>query len=354
MAASIETGHRQRESARSPVSMLKENLDKVLPIMADILRRPLFAQEKIDLAKIEARTGISRRNDDIAPDRQPRIQQADLWRPEPLCPPGRIRHHRRHQPRGHRRLLQKLFPSRQHVAGRLGRFRRQADGPQDRSRPRRLAGRPALKLPALPEVDYEFKSHGQLHREDRRQPVQHHGRPYRRPAGQPRLCRPFGHEPHPFLRPHVQDASAPTRGWPIRSGATTGPAYKVPGVFSAGAQTKSESTVKAISIMLDEMKRIRSEEVSDEELKRAKDQFLNSYAFPVRQQGPGDHPHADLRLLWLSPRFLPADLQENRNGHQGRHPAGGAENTCKPEQVQILVVGQAGGFRQAALRAWAR
>ena len=53
MAASIETGI-GNESGSISVSMLKENLDKVLPLMADILRRPVFDQEKIDLAKIEA------------------------------------------------------------------------------------------------------------------------------------------------------------------------------------------------------------------------------------------------------------------------------------------------------------
>ena len=65
MAAQVETGM-DDESGFIQVSMLKENLDRVLALTADILRRPAFAQEKIDLAKITQRTVISRRNDDIA------------------------------------------------------------------------------------------------------------------------------------------------------------------------------------------------------------------------------------------------------------------------------------------------
>jgi len=64
MAASIETGM-DDEYGFIQVSLLKENLDRVLALTADILRRPVFAQEKIDLAKIRKRTAISRRNDDI-------------------------------------------------------------------------------------------------------------------------------------------------------------------------------------------------------------------------------------------------------------------------------------------------
>jgi zinc protease len=43
---------------------LKEDLDKVLPILADILQHPAFPEDKIELAKIDARANIDRRNDE--------------------------------------------------------------------------------------------------------------------------------------------------------------------------------------------------------------------------------------------------------------------------------------------------
>lgn len=46
-------------------SSLKEDFDQVLPIVVDLLENPEFRQEKIDLAKEEIASVISRRNDDV-------------------------------------------------------------------------------------------------------------------------------------------------------------------------------------------------------------------------------------------------------------------------------------------------
>jgi zinc protease len=55
--------------------------------------------------------------------------------------------------------------------------------------------------------------------------------------------------------------------------------YRLPGIFSAGAQTKAESTGYAIELMLAEIRRMTEEEVGKEELANAKDQYLNSFVF---------------------------------------------------------------------------
>ncbi len=62
LGASVETGIGQ-DSGYGSVSVLKEDLDKGLDILADILQHPAFPQEKIDLAKIRLRDGVARRND---------------------------------------------------------------------------------------------------------------------------------------------------------------------------------------------------------------------------------------------------------------------------------------------------
>ncbi len=62
LGAFVETGIGQ-DSGRASVSVLKEDLDKGLAILADILQHPAFPQEKIDLAKIAQRDAIARRND---------------------------------------------------------------------------------------------------------------------------------------------------------------------------------------------------------------------------------------------------------------------------------------------------
>ncbi|HJQ37983.1 MAG TPA: pitrilysin family protein [Thermoanaerobaculia bacterium] len=62
-AAFVETGG---STASTTVSMnvLKNDFDTVFPIWVDVLRNPAFREDKITLAKTQANTGISRRNDE--------------------------------------------------------------------------------------------------------------------------------------------------------------------------------------------------------------------------------------------------------------------------------------------------
>ncbi len=62
-AARVETGA-STDSATVSMDVLKGDFDAVFPIWVDVLRKPAFRQEKIDLAKTQANTGISRRNDE--------------------------------------------------------------------------------------------------------------------------------------------------------------------------------------------------------------------------------------------------------------------------------------------------
>ena len=63
IAASVESGIGESSGSVS-FTTLKENTDEVLGIFKDVLTQPEFRQEKIDLAMSELRSGIARRNDD--------------------------------------------------------------------------------------------------------------------------------------------------------------------------------------------------------------------------------------------------------------------------------------------------
>ena len=52
------------DSTNVTLNVLKSDFDTVFPIFVDILQHPAFRQDKVDLAKTQATTGISRRNDD--------------------------------------------------------------------------------------------------------------------------------------------------------------------------------------------------------------------------------------------------------------------------------------------------
>ena len=63
-AATVETFVGDDVSGAS-MNCLKQDFDAVLKVYADVLRNPAFPQDKIDLAKVQERTEIARRNDDI-------------------------------------------------------------------------------------------------------------------------------------------------------------------------------------------------------------------------------------------------------------------------------------------------
>jgi zinc protease len=62
-AAKVETNGGE-DSTFVRLDTLKGDFDTVFSVFVDLLEHPAFRQEKIDLAKTQANTGISRRNDE--------------------------------------------------------------------------------------------------------------------------------------------------------------------------------------------------------------------------------------------------------------------------------------------------
>lgn len=63
LGATVET-QIGRVSGSAFMSVLKDNVDTVLPILADVLMHPAFPDDKIELEKVTVRSTIARRNDD--------------------------------------------------------------------------------------------------------------------------------------------------------------------------------------------------------------------------------------------------------------------------------------------------
>jgi zinc protease len=72
-------------------------------------------------------------------------------------------------------------------------------------------------------------------------------------------------------------------GYAYNVGASWDANYSHPGVFRITGSTKSESTTDTVKAILEEIERIRTEEVSDQELKTARDTVLNSFVFNFDQ-----------------------------------------------------------------------
>jgi zinc protease len=121
-------------------------------------------------------------------------------------------------------------------------------------------------------------------------------------------------------------------------GGSFGAAYDHPGLFAVGAGTKSSSTVPASKAILDEIARLRTVPPTEAELKRAKDDLLNSFIFRY------DSPEKVLsEQVTLAVYGYPADfLERYRVGVEkvtSADVARVARQYVQPEKLAIVVVG---------------
>jgi predicted Zn-dependent peptidase len=114
-------------------------------------------------------------------------------------------------------------------------------------------------------------------------------------------------------------------------------------MFYAGCQTKSQSTVYAIRAILKEIEKMKTEEVTDEELALAKDSFLNSFVFNFDSKG-----EIVRRLMTFEYFGYPADfLQQTKTNVEKVTKADVlrvARKHLQPDRVQILAVGRPDDF----------
>lgn len=335
MAARIETGI-DGESATITVSMLKENLDKVLALTADILRRPVFAQNKIDLAKITLRTVISRRNDNIGDITNREFNKLIYGMQSPF---SRQAEYASVDAIGREDIVafyQAYFHPDRMLLAIWGDF-------NTRQMVRKIetlfGDWPAVSTarPALPVVDYQF---------------------VRSDVNQSKIM--LGHIGGVMDNPDFPALVIMNRilsfdrmfktvrtdeGLAYSVGGEYGAGFRTPGIFLAAATTKSGSTVKAITLMLKEIRRISEQEVSDEELNRAKDQYLNSYTFLFESRAQVIN-----RMLTYAYYGYPLDFaQQIFRKFEAVGKADilrAAKRWLKPGQLQILVVGKQGDFDQ--------
>jgi predicted Zn-dependent peptidase len=115
-----------------------------------------------------------------------------------------------------------------------------------------------------------------------------------------------------------------------------------PGLFTGYFQTKSRTVAYAVSIVVEEMKRILSEPVSDEELNTAKRSFIDTFprAFSTRGQVAAALAQEEFTGRY---KTTPDWFEKYRQRFDAVTKADiqrVAKRFLKPEQVVILVVGQ--------------
>jgi len=339
IAASVETGI-GASFGRASMSVLKEDVDAGLAVLADVLMNPAFRQDKIDLAKISARSAIARRNDNpgaIASREYAKLiygpdsvyaRHAEYATIDNITRDDLVAFHRRFfHPNQVMLAVWGDFESKEIVAKIQAAFQ---DWPKAE-----------VKLPPVPDVPYEFRSTvNAVRKDDMSQSIIRMGHV----GGL--MSDPDYHAL--MVMNEILGGGFTSRlfrnvrsrqGLAYSVGGAYGSDFDRPGMFFLSCQTKLDSTVHAIEAILGEVRKMTQAEVTTEELTLAKDAYLNSFVFNFDSKGQIIN-----RLMTYAYYGYPADfLQKTKENVEKVTKADvlrAAREHLRPDKVQILVVGR--------------
>jgi len=346
IAASVETSI-GLDSGYASASALKEDVDIVLEVLADVMMHPAFREDKIALAKMQHRSSIARRNDDPG-DIAAREFRKLIYGPDNI--------YARHTEYATidaitqadlQAFHQRFFVPNQTMLAVWGDF--DSATMIEKIQAAFKDWTPTDVPPPQPEAfHYNFKSSVNLIPKD--------------DVNQSNIF--MGHIGGMLNNPDYFDLVIMNR---ILGSSFTGRLFKnvrsrqglaysvygyysanytYPGLFYLVCQTKSESTVQAIKAMTEEIRKMIREQVTDEELALAKESFLNSFVFNFDTKGEIIN-----RLMTYAYYGYPLDFLQTtktRVEQVGKEDVQRVARTyLQPDKLQILVVGQEGGFDQS-------
>jgi zinc protease len=279
MAASVESSISE-SSGSAGFSCLKENTGTVLGLFHDVVTDPAFREAKLDLAKTQIKSAISRRNDDASG-----IAQRELYRIiyGPDTPYGGeeeydtinaikrddvIAFYKRYFfPANMILSVYGDFDSasmKQQLETVFGGWK--ATEPKVQPFPKvDAAADPGVFFVSKPDVTQTFIQMGHLGGEFRDKDF----------AALSVAADVFGGGFSSRLFREIR-----TRlGYAYAVGADWGANYDHPGIFNISVSTKAKTTTETIQAILKILDQMRTSEVTDEELKIAKDSVLNSLVF---------------------------------------------------------------------------
>ncbi len=342
IGASVETEIGLTTGSAS-ANALTEHAETILSILADVLRNPVFEEDKLDLAKTEQKAGIARRNDDpfdvnnrefrklIYGNESPYARHAEYATIDAITREDMVKFHRDFvQPQSIQLAVWGDFSSADMKAALQARF---ADWPRGEQ--------PA---PAPPEVTYDFKpSLNYAEKTDINQSnifIGHIGGKmgdpdYPATIVMNAVLSGFGGRLFGEVRTKLGLAYA------VSGSYTFG--FDQPGVFYVFTSTKSETTVDAIEACKKQIARMKTEPPTADEMKRAKDGWLNAFVFNFDTKG-----EVLGRLMTYDRKGFPADyLQQIKAGVEKVTPqdvVAVAQRKLNDGALQIMVTGNGPEF----------
>ena len=323
-AAKVETSS-DIDSTAISFDTLKAALDEVFPVWLELLRQPAFREDKIDLAKNQVNTGISRRNDEpsgIASREANRLvygrTRPTRARPEYATVAAVTREDLLAWHRSH------VHPNNVIVCV-IGDFDSREPWRRACARPSRV-GRGGRR----PRIEIAFQDPRPgvylIEKDDVTQSnvrLVHLGTTRNNPDyfALEVMNEVFGGGFSARLFTNVRTK----KGLAYGVGGGVGTGWDHPGVFQVGLGTKSETTLAGIDALMEEIDDLHKTPATPDELRRAKDAILNSFVFRFDTKAKVLREKLLYEFYGYPPDFL-EKLPLGGGGGDGRRcGAGGAE-----------------------------
>ena len=350
VAASVESSIGESNGSVS-FSCLKENVDQVMAIFKDVMTQPEFRQDKVDLAKTQARSGISRRNDDAGGIASREFASTVFGRNTPWGWTIDYEHVDRIQRADMVQFHKRYFFPKNVILSIYGDF----SGVAMRAKLTEMFGSwAAMQEPVPPFPPMERVKHPGIFLAERDDVTQtflemgHLGgllneKDY--PALQVAvniLGSGFSSRLLQKVRTQLGYAYSVSAGW--------GAGYASPGAFQISGSTKSSTTTDTIRVIRQEVEKMRQAPVTAEELKIARDAVLNSFVFAF------DRPSKTLNRLVVYEYFgYPKDFifqyQKAVEAVTAADVQRVAKERFRPEDFTIVAVGNPKAFGKDPLTA---
>lgn len=336
-AAKLETTA-DSDSSTVSLNVLKGDFDTVFPLFVELLQKPAFRQEKIDLAKTQLRSSIGRRNDDpgaiasreaskLVYGDSPYSRQAEYATVNNITRDDLLAFHKRFvHPNNIILGFVGDFDSAAMEKKLRAAFSSWPKGPQAPKPPE--VG--AMARPGVYFVSKDDVNQTNIRVVELGAPLRSDPDYYAVDVMNTILSGAFSGR----LMNHIRTQQGLAYG--VGGGITMN--YDYPGVIGAGLATKSGSTVQAIQSLKSEMSDLVTKPFTAEELKQAKDALLNAFVFTY------DSPAAALEnAVVLEFYGYPADYFQKYPAMVEKVTAEDvgrvAKKYVRPEQLAVLVVG---------------
>jgi len=342
-AASVETSVTQSSGSAS-FSALSEDLNTVFDLFAEVMQQPAFSQDKLELAKRQQTGQIARRNDDPDEIAGREIQKLIYGENSPYARTVEYATLNNIAREDLVAFYEKYFHPENTILGIVGDF----DSAQMRSLIEEKFGdwQPSSKAPKPTVPSASQSKQGGIFFVNQPQLTQsyvqmgHLGGQLNSPDYAAldvlnEVMNGFGGRLFNEVRSRQGLAYSVYGYW--------SPRYDYPGMFIAGGQTRSDATVPFIQAVLSEIKEIRTQPITQEELTKAKEALMNSFVFNFQ-----DPSQTLSRLMRYEYYGYPEDFifryLEGVKATTVKDIQRVAQQYLKPEQIVTLVVGNAGAI----------